>query len=104
MSESEMLKCCEGSGRGVNGREALTSTLKDERTNEREEPRETFLHLIDQTWRMREPMRRSQGRPSCISQAQMWKVCPLTVLGPHEINCLQRNIWFTASHCLEKPF
>lgn len=47
---------------------------------------------------------RSQGRPSCISQVQMWKVCPLTVLGPHEINCLQRNIWFTASHCLEKPF
>lgn len=48
VSESEMLKCCEGSGRGVMV-ETLTSTLKDERTNEREEPRETFLHLIDQT-------------------------------------------------------
>lgn len=81
MSESEMLKCCEGSGRGVNGREALTSTLKDERTNEREEPRETFLHLTSSD---------VESLPS--------------VLGPHEINCLQRNIWFTASHCLEKPF
>lgn len=57
------------------------SDMKDEGTNE-EEPRETFLHLTS----------------SDVESL------PLTVLGPHEINCLQRNIWFTVSHCLEKPF